>query len=448
MKLRNKINLYTAFLFSILLILINVTIFFSFNKLILEGELKIAKKEIEKITQDITKSLGTVPEEDLLRSYVPIRGMIQIVRENNHAELTVTSPAEQALSVKKAEFYNQEISKFIFYKNITYSFESMPVILLDGTIANLQVTKSIQTTTDNLSILRSVLLIVTLLALIPVTVSSRVLSNLITQPVLSMIHTMTEIREQGRFKRIKLKRNSRDELFKMGETFNHMIDLLEMNFEKQTEFVSNASHELKTPLTIIESYASMIKRRGLTDPELFSESIEAIHSEAIRMKEMTEQLLLLAKQPEQWNVQKQKVNLDDLLYHTVHSFKSAYTIDIRIKKEIQSPLFIETDEKKLKQLMFIILDNSRKYSEQTITVVSGINKEKAFIKIIDQGIGIPKGDLPKVFDRFYRVDKSRSRKQGGYGLGLSLAKEIADAIDVHIILESEEGIGTTVTLLL
>ncbi|QIZ10905.1 HAMP domain-containing histidine kinase [Priestia megaterium] len=152
--------------------------------------------------------------------------------------------------------------------------------------------------------------------------------KLITNPVTSMIQTMKEIRQSGRFKRLTFEGKSKDELFQMGETFNHMIDLLETNYEKHKQFVSNASHEFKTPLTIIESYASLLKRRGLTEPELFSESIEAIHSEAIRMKEMTEQLLLLAKHHEQWNIQIAVLNLAELLPETVNAFRSGYPREI------------------------------------------------------------------------------------------------------------------------
>jgi two-component system, OmpR family, sensor histidine kinase ArlS len=303
-----------------------------------------------------------------------------------------------------------------------------------------------QIASDNLSTLRLVLVMVTLLALIPVLISSRVLSNLITLPVISMINTMTEIRQSGQFKRLKLQRKSKDELYQMGETFNHMIDLLEINFEKQQQFVSNASHELKTPLTIIESYASLLKRRGMREPQIFEESIEAIHSEAIRMKEMTEQLLLLARNQEHWNIESNQVLLQELLKQTVKAFQSAYHREIDYIKENEAPLTVITDEKKLKQLLFIFLDNARKYSENAITVVTGIKQGVVFIKIIDRGIGIEKDEIPMVFDRFYRVDKARTRKKGGSGLGLAIAKEIADAIGVRLALESTIGVGTTATL--
>jgi two-component system, OmpR family, sensor histidine kinase ArlS len=446
MKLRKKINLYTAFLFALLLILINITVYYSFNKLIHDSELTTSNKELVNITENISKSLGTIPDDELLRAYVPINGMIRIVTDDNKVLPPVTSVSELHLSKQKSSFYSQEITKLIKLQNRPYTFGSMPIILQDGRVANLQITKSMQAASENLSTLRLVLVMVTLLALIPVLISSRILSNLITQPVISMINTMTEIRQSGQFKRLKLQRKSKDELYQMGETFNHMIDLLEINFEKQEQFVSNASHELKTPLTIIESYASLLKRRGLRESQIFEESIEAIHSEAIRMKEMTEQLLLLARNQEHWNIESNQVLLHDLLKQTINAFQSAYHREIDFIEENEVPITVGTDEKKLKQLLFIFLDNARKYSENKITVVTGIEQNEVFIKIIDRGIGIEKNEIPMVFDRFYRVDKSRTRKKGGSGLGLAIAKEMADAIGVKLNLESTIGIGTTATL--
>jgi two-component system, OmpR family, sensor histidine kinase ArlS len=447
MKLRNKINLYTAFLFALLLMLINITVYYTFSTLLLDSELTTAHKEMEKVSDNFGESLGKVPDDALLRSYVPINGMIQIVTEDNKNSPAVMSPGEQNLSKRESVFYRNEVSKTIEYEERNYTFESMPIIMQDGSVANLQITKSMETSTNILSILRLVLILVTLLALIPVLISSRLLSNFITKPVTTMIKTMTEIRKSGTFKRLKVEGKSKDELFQMGQTFNHMIDLLELNFEKQEQFASNASHELKTPLTIIESYASLLKRRGLTEPQLFTESIEAIHSEALRMREMTEQLLMLARHHAHWNIDLKQVNLNQLISQTVKTFKNAYNREIKFNAEKEVPIFFESDEKKLKQLLFIFLDNARKYSDDSISVELGSGNEEIHIKIVDHGIGIQESEIPKVFDRFYRVDKARSRKQGGSGLGLSIAKEIADAIGIELQLKSATGIGTTATLL-
>ncbi|WML57043.1 HAMP domain-containing sensor histidine kinase [Neobacillus sp. PS2-9] len=446
MKLRNKINLYTAVLFASLIMIMNISVYLTFSKLTFDSELDIAAKELRKTTNDIARTLGTAREDELLRSYVPINGMIQIVTANHKKLASVTSPTGQILVKQKPIYYKGEITKFIVFEKKTYAFDSMPIVLLDGSVGNLQVTKSLETAKENLSILRFVLVMMTVLALIPVIISSRVLSKLIISPVSSLIETMREIRESGQFKRLTLEEKSKDELYQMGVTFNHMIDLLETNYEKQQQFVSNASHEFKTPITIIESYASLLKRRGLTEPKLFSESIEAIHSEAVRMKELTEQLLLLAMHHEHWKINKKSIDLTVFISQVIHTFESAYDRKVEYEQIEVSQLLVVTDEQKIKQLLFILLDNARKYSDEVISVITGVENEMVYIKVSDKGMGIPYDELQKVFDRFYRVDKARNRKKGGSGLGLAIAKEIADAIGVEIQIDSEEDFGTTATL--
>ncbi|MEB2494102.1 HAMP domain-containing sensor histidine kinase [Peribacillus frigoritolerans] len=445
MRLRKKINLYTAVLFIFLLLLMNVSIYFVFSNLMMVNEMNRARAETGKIAFDVSENVNNISPNDLLRAYLPIDGMIGIVIEGQRKGTAVTSNSEKQLSNRNSSFYPGEKSEIITYQQKKYVFVSNPIVWGDGSVVNLQITKSMSATEEMLAVLRIVLIAVTIIAMIPVLISSTILSNFIARPIRSMIDTMKEIQTSGQFKRLSLEEKSKDELVEMGKTFNHMIDLLQANFEKQEQFVSNASHELKTPLTVIESYASLLKRKGLERPDLFDESIEAIHSEAIRMREMTEQMLLLAKHQEKWNIEKENVNLSDIMAELAKVYKNAYNRTV----EIYSGDAIEavTDVQKLKQLLFIFLDNARKYSDELISVYIGQTGNEAYIRIEDRGDGIPKAELPKVFDRFYRVDKARNRKQGGSGLGLSVAKEIADAIDVRIEMDSLEGRGTIVTLL-
>lgn len=445
MRLRNRINLYTVVLFIGLLLVMNFIIYVLFNKLTIESELEQTQIETEKVVQGINQSMGAISSDVLLRSYVPIDGMIRIVMENQKSPSPVTSSSEKQLTEREVSFYENELRTMLKYKGRNYAFVSIPIIWTDGQVVNLQITKSIERVIENLKTLQLVLVVVTLIAMVPVVISSRVLSQIITTPITSMIETMKEIRRSGRFQRIQLEGNRNDELAEMGDTFNHMIDILESNSEKQAQFVSNASHELKTPLTVIESYASLLKRRGKDDPGLFDESMEAIHSEAVRMREMTEQLLLLAKPNEKWTVKFEQIQIKELVQQSINSFEKGY--QRKVQMIIEEEVAVETDAQIVKQLLYIFLDNARKYSEEDITITIGEQNDSVFIKISDKGIGIPKEDLDKVFDRFYRVDKARSRKYGGIGLGLALAKELADAIGVTIQLDSLEGAGTTVTIM-
>src|SRR5699024_7183083 len=228
-----------------------------------------------------------------------------------------------------------------------------------------------------------------------------------------------------------------------GLSFNEMIQQLQENYERQEQFVSNASHELRTPLTVIESYASLVKRRGKDQPELLDEAIEAIHSEALRMKDLTEQLLLLAKNDKKWKIEQTNVNVTKIIQQSAQSFQAAFKREVIC--ELENDVFMETDEQKFKQLLYIFIENAYKYSEDEITIRLTA-KENIEIEINDRGIGIPKEDIPHIFDGFYRVDKGRARKTGGFGLGLALAQEIAKALHAILSIESVVGIGTQVKI--
>lgn len=433
-------------MFIILLILINGLIYYSFSKMMLNRELERTKAEAEQAVAGINQVGSTFPTAELLRAYVPINGMLQIVKSDGKRGAGVAVPSQQGLRDLPVHFYSKEETNIIETKGIPHAFVSLPIVWNDGEVVALQITENLKSTADMFGLLRVVLIAVTVLATIPVVVSSRLLGDFITQPITSMIKTMREIRDSGHFKRLALPEKSKDELYQMGETFNSMIDLLQVNYEKQGQFIANASHELKTPLTVIESYASLLKRRGKAEPNLFDESVHAIHSEAIRMKELTEQLLLLAGRDEQWKVELKEVRIDQIVRELVRSFQHAYHRKINL--QIEDEELVMVDSQKFKQLFYILMDNAQKYSEEAIDVVLRKEQQKLSVEICDRGIGIPTDHLDKIFDRFYRVDQARARKTGGFGLGLSLAREIAEVIGAELQIESTEGVGTKVKIML
>ena len=444
MKLKNKILLYTSVLFIILLIVINSTIYFLFKNIMVSAEISGAEKEIENIVTGMGSANESVATNELLRAYVPADGKIQILGSDGKNIASSVSPSEQELVKTEIQFYPREIKKEITVEDKHYYFYSVPMIWKKGNLVNLQITKSIQPAYDQSETLRTILLAVTFIATLPVVASSRLMTKLIITPIQTLTKTMKDIMKSNQFKRIPLGNSEKDELYQMGETFNQMMDLLETNFKKQEQFIANASHELKTPLTVIESYAGLLKRRGLDKPEVFHESVDAIRSEAVRMREMTEQLLQLARPEESWNVNFHPVQLNEILERIVKSFCQAYHREIRLISD--DNITVTSDEQKLKQLLYIIIENAIKYSEEEIKITLKKEKKTAIISVIDRGIGIPKEELPKIFDRFYRVDKARSRKYGGTGLGLSLAKEIANAISATIDIDSSPGLGTSVSI--
>lgn len=444
MKLSSKIHLYSSVLMAAILIVMNLSVYYVFSKMTVDSQLEQAEAEDSRISREMAKAAATIPVGELLRSYVPLDGKIQLLGPNERYPSTWVTSSGEDMDELKLPYDTKRQVKVVEYENIRYTMVSLPLIWRDGVVVNIQVARSLAATMETLQVLRIVLVAVTAIALVPVIISTRILGRLIVQPITALIQTMREIRQSGRFRRIELKEKSKDELVEMGAAFNDMITLLESNHARQEQFVSNASHELKTPLTIIESYASLLKRRGLDRPELFMESVEAIHSEAIRMKELTEQLLLLARNQDQWQVEMEQVDLVALSESSARAFRDAYNRTVEV--EADGEVLGWTDSRRLKQLLFILLDNARKYSDEHIVIEVGTKPAEVYIRVIDRGIGIAKEELEHVFDRFYRVDEARTRRGGGAGLGLSLAKDIAEAISASIELDSLPGVGTTATI--
>src|SRR5690625_2982443 len=446
MKLKAKINVYTVGMFILLLILLNFMIFFSFNRLVNDNEIDRAYAETLKKEKGINESEETIKIQDLLRAYLPVDGMFKTVNIDGKTMTTITDPDMQHVRNMPTQFYPEERNDIIKIDGISYVFISVPIITKEGDIANLQMVESLESTMSVLNTLKLILIVVSIIATILVFISSQILSNIISKPILSMLKTMGEIQKSGKHKQIQLQKRSKDELYQMGETFNAMIEQLEKNYENKEQFIMNASNELKTQINVIESYSNVLKRRGMEETELFEESIEAIHSEAIRMRELTQQLLLLTKNDAIWKMKMESISMMGMLNEVIRYFHSAFQCEIELL--IRENIDVFVDQQKFTQLLYIFIENACKYSEGTVQIEVGqYNDEKGWLTISDDGIGIPTEDLDKVFDRFYRVDKARARKTGGFGLGLSLAKEIAGVMDIEIKMSSEEGKGTKVKLI-
>lgn len=219
------------------------------------------------------------------------------------------------------------------------------------------------------------------------------------------------------------------------------------SFLKQQRFVNDVSHELRTPLTIIRGYVDILERYGNDDPELFKEAVTSIKKSAQNMQALVENLLFLAR-ADQGNqpLTKVPVDLDDLLIRFVEDYPSQ-----RVQISKLTPCKILADAEFLKKMFAAFLDNALRYSPPNtpVKIELATSDNTATLKFIDKGIGIPKEDFEKIFDRFYRTDKARTKLNSGestVGLGLTIAKWIADRHDISIGVKSRQGAGSTFTL--
>ena len=445
MKIQTKIILTSTLWLFILLVIANSSIFFIFNKTMMDNAIKRLETETSSILEGVKQAnRSSVNYNSLLRAYLPPNGMIRILPPNGKPILIVIKNNTELQYLPYSYEAGEQISAGKIDHHL-YAVGHIPIIWTNGQIVSLEVTEPLTDVERSLSILKVILVVASLIILIPTVIGGRILSQVILRPITTLIQTMEEIQNSKTFKKIRRDRSSKDELDQMVNTFNNMMDLLEENYKKQEQFVSDASHELKTPLTVIISYANMLKRWGMKRPDILKEAIEAIHSESIRMKQLTEQMLLLAKGDTQWELIIEQVDIAAICRETSKYLQQAFQRKISIHVNTDHPL-ITADEKKIKQLLYILVDNAIKYSEKSIDIAISKNNNFLFIAIIDYGIGIPKEELERVYERFFRVDKARNRELGGSGLGLPIARKIIAAHHGDIKIESEEGKGTTVTL--
>lgn len=237
-----------------------------------------------------------------------------------------------------------------------------------------------------------------------------------------------------------------DEMKELAETFNSMISRLEISFQKQNQFISDASHELRTPISVIQGYANLINRWGKSDPTVLEESIQSILAETEHMSQLIKKLLFLAKSEQnKIAVQKEQFSLNELVKEVAKEIdittEEKRNIVIEEKEEVE----IYADSSMIKQLLWIHCENALKYTKSDNTITFHIYKQNEYgcVDVEDNGVGMAEEDVTRIFDRFYRADKSRNKEIPGTGLGLSIAKWIAERNDGKISVKSELGKGTT-----
>jgi two-component system sensor histidine kinase ArlS len=244
--------------------------------------------------------------------------------------------------------------------------------------------------------------------------------------------------------------NIQAELKDLAHAINSMLERISQSYQSQVRFVSDASHELRTPISVIQGYVNLLDRWGKHDEKTMQECITAIKTETESMKLLVEQLLFLARGD----------NETIMLHKTVFDVSQVVDEIVRESRLIDSSHVFEThlepeayicgDQQLIKQAIRILVDNSVKYTPAEEKIVFRVMSKESnvHIQVQDNGIGIAAEDIPHIFNRFYRSDESRARKTGGSGLGLAIAKWIIERHDGHFDVLSRVDIGTRITVVL
>ena len=444
-----KLTLIYAAMFSLVLIALSVAVVYGIRYYLTDHAF-VQVQDSSSITAkniiDILNERGSLTDPELLNEAAGNSGIIITIADRNGN--IVNSSAGR-------DMYHINITSFLDNTRKIETGDSHLVFLntkitFNGELfAYLQVIKNMET---EYSFLKAVVIILGIADIAGVFFSLLIgyfIGRRMLRPIDKITETAKEISISDLNRKIEVRGND-DELDRLAKTFNDMIDRLRLSFEQQNNFVADASHELRTPIAVIRGYIDLVDRWGKNDPKVLEEAIASIKNETIDMGNMVERLLFLARSDiGKLVVRKEPFDLYDLAEEVSEEYGLIYQEKL-IKIEISKGTQLSADREMMKQALRAVIDNAIKYSteKRKIRIFCSSSRNETAISVQDFGVGIPKAELKKIFERFYRVDTSRERKTGGVGLGLSIIKTIVTVHGGRIEIESEPGKGTILTMTL
>lgn len=397
-------------------------------------------------------SSNLITEQDLNKSSAYLErmsGSHQVIRIINPAGKIIISASkdvpDEIIPAKNVK--TMEYTQLKLHEN-RYLILRSPLVMDKGN-GTVEIIQSIEIFNGLLHQFLIVMIIAGLGSIVLSGLGGMIIAKQLLKSIKSILNTMKKIKKTGLHERVP-SYGRKDEITEIGELFNETMDKLEESFMQQKQFVENASHELRTPIAIIRGHLTLLNRWGKYDPKQLDDSLNSALEEIELLSNLVAELLELSKaDSENLKEQVEPLNPVPIIENTIRNFQILhedfeFILDM---KNLEGTL-ISIHPRHLEQLLVILLDNAVKYSKENKWIKCSIQKKDYLIQIeiSDKGIGIPKQDIPLVLNRFYRVDKARSRKQGGHGLGLAIANKLVEKYGGSIQIKSEMNEGTSVTL--
>lgn len=326
-------------------------------------------------------------------------------------------------------------------------FVGVPVMKEGVKIANIVISSPLAPIEETISILKKQLSFISIFSLGIGTLLALWLAKFFTKPILNIIHVSKQI-AKGDFT-TKVTHKSKDEIGVLGNTINDMAKQLDKIEQLRKELIANVSHELKTPISLIKAYAELLEAIDDIDREDKHTYLQVIRDESDRLNRMIEDVLYLSKMESGFSsLVYETFSLNELLNNVLEKlsyFASHKNVQLRVEAEDQAFL-LHADKDKIYQVFFNIINNGIEHSfENGKVIIKIFNIDNALrIEVIDQGKGISEEELPYVWERFYKVDKSGKRNDSGTGLGMAIVKNILEAHRFRYGITSELNKGTTV----
>ncbi|NLK21531.1 MAG: cell wall metabolism sensor histidine kinase WalK [Epulopiscium sp.] len=377
-----------------------------------------------------------------------------IVVDGNSFEAYDSNKTEQTEEKKKTHVY-KEILKALQGKDTAEKHEDNLVYAAASIIDSNQIIGAVMISapiddmvSKTLDTIKRQLYLLTILTSMIIGILSFFASGVITNPLKRMLKVIQKITEGHLEQKVEIK--GRDELAELGNAFNHMSSQLLKVDQSRQEFVSNVSHELKTPLSSIKVLGESLLFQEEVPNEMYKEFFIDINSEVDRLTAIINDLLLLVRlDRKEVPMTVQNTNLNKLIQEILKRLHPlANKKNIELIYESFRDVYAEVDEMKLTLAISNLVENGIKYTEEagTVRVTVDADHQNSFIKVIDTGIGIPEEEKDKIFDRFYRVDKTRDRETGGTGLGLSITYRTVLLHHGSIKVTNNESEGSEFTI--
>ncbi|EJQ44461.1 hypothetical protein IEE_02651 [Bacillus cereus BAG5X1-1] len=448
-----KLTLWSTTLVFILFILYSALQFIVINKWTIDYEQKQINRQVTEIAayfQDKNDTLSSKTFEnsnEFLNNMIDKHQMIRIIGNDGKPIVTVSRDFNESWIEPKNVTQDESFIKRHIEDRILVERIPIQTKKFTGTI---ELTKNLETFDHLLKIILVVMVFAGICGLVFSFLGGILITKKLLSSVQNITDTMKRIKKNGLNERVPVRENN-DELAKLSILFNEMMDEVETSFTQQKQFVEDASHELRTPLTIIQGHLSMLNRWGKNDSAVLDKSLQSSLKEVDRLNKLVSELLELSRaEAEQMHpIAVERVHVNSVLKQVTQNFTVLQT-DFKFDMKLDADdAYVSMPSSYLEQIIIIVMDNAVKYTKEVdkyICIESSMQSGEINIRIIDHGVGIPELDLPFVLNRFYRVDKARSRKQGGNGLGLSIAKRLVEKYNGTIQLDSKENEGTVVTI--
>lgn len=443
MTLRSRFTLFTVFWLIFILILYNIFVYFFVIRVTTRGELALMTNKTDLVLDTIRQqNQGGLGDPKLLIDLYNANEMMRIITANGHVVNQIGDKELLTLPVVASSTVMSE-TRHINGQRIIYL--AVPLFEQGHFLGTIEAARKLTVLDSYLQILVGALSVTSVGAVVFAIFGTFWFTSRLTGPIGQMVQTMREIDRSGKLQVVKLSgREESVELQQLVRAFNQMIERLDRTIEHQKHFVADASHELKTPLTVISSYADMLKRWGRDNAEVRDEAIEAISKETERLQNLIRSMLTLAEAEQDTWLIMDRFDVYDVIRELSETLGTTFQREIRVHSE--GNIKMRADKDKIRQLLLILIDNAIKYSKGPVDVRVRAAKTVVKIEVTDYGIGVPEHEIPYLFERFYRVDNARSRSTGGSGLGLSIAKKIIDMHEGKVDVYSKPGNGTTISI--